>query len=70
MIVIKNELIKTQHFLLVNERFYCTNGFTQISFSEKTNEIDGKLTITLSTNEITNFKRLKKNLTKLVVHER
>ena len=34
---------------------YCTNDFTEISFREKTNEIDGKWTIILRKNEINLF---------------
>ena len=49
---------------------YWTNDFTRKSFSAKSNEIDGKLTIILRTDEIKFFERLKKLYTKWVVHER
>ena len=38
--------------ILLNQRFYWTNDFTKWLFSEKTNKIDGKLTIIMGTNEI------------------
>ena len=51
--------------ILLNKKFYrtknlLTKNFTEQSFSEKTNEIDGKRTIILRTNEINVFERLKK----------
>ena len=48
---------------------YWTNDFTRKSFSAKTNEIDGKLTIILRTDETKFFERLKKLYTKWVVQE-
>lgn len=55
---------KTDRFLLnkvslPNEQFF--SFFTERSFSEKTNEINGKYTIVLRTNEIIFFERLWKN---------
>ena len=45
------------------------NDFDERSFSDKTNEIDGKLTRILKTNKINIFRTIEKSPTTWVVHK-